>query len=221
MNKRSIKRAGQAAVVALGAYLVAGGPLQAASSWITNATDVQEAVAQEAAIQEASGDAVAFETCAVVEDWQRPSAEEQAKQLAKDARYDIAASNIASNSSEKAVSTQFWDQPVVSFTTYGLSARMEPTNWTGLWTVDSEMQNCYTPETTAAINEGDRAEAWLVNHRIESLVWTGDRYVMTVAPTATGAQVVQFERSDELASLPLDVVNESGEVVEVVSGDWE
>lgn len=212
MRKKSIKRLGSAAVVSLMAYLVVGGPLQSTNNWLSNKTDARDAIAQEV-----ESDAISFETCAAVESWQRPNAEEQSKQLEKDARYSMSVGDDAT----KATASQFWDQPVVSFTTYGLSARMEPTNLTGLWTVDSEMQNCYTPETTAAINAGDRAEAWLLNHRIESLVWAGDRYVMTVEPTATGMQVIQFERSDELASLSLDVVNANGEAIDIVSGDWE
>ena len=220
MRRKSIKRVGQSTVVALGACLFVGGSLQAATNWFASETDAQEAVAQEVA-----GDAVAFETCAAVEDWQRPTAEEQAQQLEKDARYSMAISSPNSSSSNSdsngATSDSFWDQSVVSFTTYGLSARMEPTTLTGLWTVDSELQNCYTPETTAAINEGDRAEAWLLNHRVESLVWTGDRYVMTVEPTSTGMQAVQFERADNLASLPLEVIDANGETVEAISGDWQ
>lgn len=214
MRKKGIKRVGQAAIIALGAYFVVGGPLQSASNWLASETAAQEAVAQEV---DENSTFVTFETCAAVENWQRPNAEAQSKQLEKDARYNA----FASNDALKAASTQFWDRQVVSFTTYGLSARMEPTNLTGLWTVDSELQNCYTPETTAAINAGDRAETWLLNHRIESLEKVGDRYVMTVEPTATGMQVIQFERTDELASLPLDVVNASGDSVEVMSGDWQ
>lgn len=211
MRKGMIRRVGQAATVVLGAYLVACGPLQSTSNWLANESGPQEAIAQEV---NQNSSAVEFETCAAVEDWQRPSAAEQSKQLEKDPRYAMA----IEDDSSKAAS---WDRQVVSFTTYGLSARMEPVTLTGLWSVDAEMQNCYTPETTMAINAGDRAEAWLLNHQIKSLVWEGDRYVMTVEPTATGMQVVQFDRSDELADLPLDVVNTNGEALEVTSGDWQ
>ena len=162
MRKGIGRRVGQAATAMLGAYLVACGPLQSTSSWLANESGTQEAIAQEV-----SESAVKFDTCAAVEDWQRPSADEQSKHLEKDPRYAMAMDD------SKAASGQFWDGQVVSFTTYGLSARMEPVTLAGLWTVDAEMQNCYTPETTTAINAGDRAEAWLLNHRIKSLVWDG------------------------------------------------
>ena len=214
MRKGIVRRVGQAATVVLGAYLVACGPLQSTSSWLANESGTQEALAQE--VSENSS-AVKFDTCATVADWQRPSADEQSKHLEKDPRYAMATDNEGS----KAASSQFWDGQVVSFTTYGLSARIEPVTLAGLWTVDAEMQDCYTPETTTAINQGDRAEAWLLNHRIKSLVWEGDRYVMTVEPTNTGMQVVQFERNDGLAALPLEVVTTDGEAITVTSGDWQ
>ena len=207
MRGASVKRIGQAAIIALGAYLVAGGLLQSESDGVASET-IEQAV---------ESNAIAVETCAVVEDWQRPNDRDQAKQLEKDARY----SAMTESDALKSASSLFWDSQVVSFTTYGLSARVEPVNLTGLWTVEGEMQDCYTSETTMAINEGDRAEAWLLNHRIESLERVGDRYVMTVEPTAVGMQVVQFNRADEQAALPLDVVNTGGESVEVASGDWQ
>ena len=211
MRKGNVKRVGQAAVVALGAYLVACGPLQSASNWLSDEAGSQEAIAQEV-----EGVAVEFETCAAIDNWQRPSVEEQSKHLEKDARYGVTAGDLS-----KATASPFWEQQAVSFTTYGLSARMEPVNLTGLWTVEDEMQNCYTPETTMAINEGDRAETWLLNHQIQSLVKAGDRYIMTVEPTATGMQVVQFDRVDELAALPLEIVTTAGETVESTAGDWQ
>ncbi len=213
MRKGIVRRVGQAATVVLGAYLVACGPLQSTSNWLANESGPQEALAQE--VNEKPS-AVKFETCAAVADWQRPGADEQSQHLEKDARYAT-----GTDSDSSTASSQFWDRQVVSFTTYGLSARIEPVDLTGLWTVDAQMQNCYTPETTMAINQDNRAEAWLLNHRIKSLVWEGDRYVMTVEPTDTGMQVVQFERDEQMAALPLEVVTADGEAIAVTSGDWQ
>jgi len=90
-----------------------------------------------------------------------------------------------------------------------------------VWTAVAEMADCYAPELTMAINEGDRAETWLLNHRVSDLQWNGDRYVMTVEPAAAGLQVIQFDRLDSVASLPLEVVTTTGNPVEVMSGDWQ
>jgi hypothetical protein len=234
-----IKKIQQLGVVLLGAFVVSGCPSPTESRWLANSSSsAQEAVAQEAVAQEAvastlvsapastsgnlSGDLadVSFEVCATVDGWQRPSNEEQAKQLSN-IRYGESVASGSLSSSLKTASAQFWDHQVISFTTYGLSARMEPETLSGVWTAASEMAGCYEPETTVAINEGDRAETWLLNHRISDLQWKGDRYVMTVEPASTGMQVIQFDRVDELASLPLDVVTANGDAVDVFSGDWE
>ncbi len=228
MNRKKMQQLG---VVLLGTFIVSGCPSPTASRLLANSgASSQDAVAQDVAQEVVDRQAVdqqgvstlgdradvSFDICANVESWQRPSNEEQAKQL-NNIRYG---ESVASGSL-KSASTQFWDHQVISFTTYGLSARMEPETLSGIWTATPELASCYESEATVAINEGDRAETWLLNHRISGLQWEGDRYVMTVEPAATGMQVIQFDRVDELASLPLDVVTADGNPVEVFSGDWQ
>lgn len=236
---RFFRKLQQLSVVMLGAYVVTGCPSPTASKLLANSATQQTAVAQEAINETINREAgnkeavkqeltaqttsdfqvssVSYEVCSDVENWQRPSAVAQSKRLGDMARYGDALQTDAL----KAASTQFWDHSVVSFTTYGLSARLEPENLSGVWTAAEEMASCYTAEDTAAINEGDRAEAWLLNQRISSLDWTGDRYVMTVEPAPSGLQVIQFERTDELANLPLEVITSEGEAISVMSGDWQ
>ena len=214
MRVFKIKRWQQLGLALLGTYAIAGCPNQANSRSLVEGTLTPEAVAQEVAQPEST--AVSFEVCADVENWQRPSDAEQAKQLGADARYDAA----TQGDQLKAASAQFWNHEAVSFTTYGLSARMEPVNLSGLWTVADDLWGCYEPEATVAINEGDRAETWLLNQRIADLQWQGDRYLMTVRPAATGVQVVQFDRLEDTDGLPLEIVTDAGQPVAVVSGDW-
>ena len=222
-----IKKVKQLSVVLLGAFVLSGCPSPTASRLMAESGSVsQDAMAQEvidtAVTKEGSRVGasdraeVSFEVCANVEDWQRPSEADQAKRLDSN-RYG----ELLADGSLKSTSTQFWDHQVISFTTYGLSARVEPENFSGVWTATDEMANCYTPQTTAAINQGDRAETWLLNQRISDLKWTGDRYVMTVEPVSTGLQVIQFNRVDKTASLPLEVVTTNGSPVDVMSGDWQ
>ena len=222
MNHKMVKKAFQLGLVLLGTSVVAGCPSQTVSNLMASGGASQEAIAQETVAQEnpenvIASNSVAFEVCAEVEDWQRPNDTEQVKHLRKDARY----SNANDSESIKSASAQFWDHQIVSFTTYGLSARLEPENLSGVWTATEKMSGCYEPEKAMAINEGDRAETWLLNHRVSDVQWAGDRYVMTVEPATTGLQVVQFDRAEKLASLPLEVVTQSGNAVEVVSGDWQ
>ena len=223
MNHKAFGKVFQLGIVLLGASVVAGCPSQTVSNLIASSGGTsQEAIAQTVVSQATTEDVVAaspvsFEVCADVESWQRPSQTEQIKHLRKDARYR----NANGSEAIKSASDQFWDHQIVSFTTYGLSARLEPENLSGVWTAIDKMGGCYVPETTMAINEGDRAETWLLNHRVSDLQWAGDRYVMTVEPATSGLQVVQFERTEKLASLPLEVVTQNGDAVEVVSGDWQ
>ena len=219
MRGLRLKRWQQLGLALLGTYAIAGCPNQANSRSLVDGALTPEVVAQEVARPDSASESisVSFNVCAEVENWQRPSDAEQAKQLGADARYGAA----AQGDQLKAASTQFWNHEAVSFTTYGLSARMEPVNLSGLWTVADDLWGCYEPEATVAINEGDRAETWLLNQRITDLQWQGDRYLMTVEPAATGVQVVQFERLEDADSLPLEIVTDAGQSVAVVSGDWQ
>ena len=205
-------------IAVLGAYVLSGSPHSNATSAVNSDVIAQETTQESAPVAQATAANLDFEVCAAVDGWQRPSDEDQAKQLGEDVRYGAA---LETDDALKRASTQFWDHDAISFTTYGLSARLEPVNLSGLWTVSDELWDCYEPEATVAINEGDRAETWLLNQRITDLTWENDRYVMTVEPAATGMQVVQFDRVDELASLPLEIVTDAGSTVEVVSGDWQ
>lgn len=218
----------QLGVVLLGAFVVSGCPSPTASRLMANSSHVsQNAMAQEVTNTKVTNHKsaannkdlaeVSFDVCANVENWQRPSEAAQDKRLSSNARYG---ESLASGSLKDA-SAKFQDHQVISFTTYGLSARIEPEDFSGAWTAIDEMANCYQPETVMAINQGDRAETWLLNQRISNLQWEGDRYIMTVEPAPTGLQVVQFNRTDKLAALPLEVVTTSGSPVNVTSGDWQ
>ncbi|KPQ35623.1 MAG: hypothetical protein HLUCCA11_10255 [Phormidesmis priestleyi Ana] len=238
INNINLKKIQQLGLVLLGAYVVSGCPSPTASQLLAqsdspsqnaaiatkptqplvsdkeeNAIALDPVVGSEAALPTE----VAFEVCAAVEDWQRPSADMQVKRLGSDSRYS---ENLASGSL-KATANQFWDHQVISFTTYGLSARVDPETLSGVWTVIESLASCYEPEATMAINQGDRAETWLLNQRIHDLQWESDRYIMTVEPASTGLQVVQFDRLDEADGLPLEVVTSSGHSVAVTSGDWQ
>ncbi len=251
MKNAKLKRLKQIGLAVVGAYVITGCPSMNATTSATgnllraDSSPAQDQVAQaaetsESAVIETTAlettaletttletttpgtitpavSTVEFEVCAAVDDWQRPSDADQDKHLGVDGRYDTA----LEDSELKRAVDRFWNYQAISFTTYGLSARMEPINLSGIWTAADDLWNCYEPDITVAINEGDLAETWLLNHQITNLQWEGDRYIMTVEPTATGMQVVQFDRVDSQPALPLEVVTASGSMVEVISGDWQ
>ncbi len=186
---------------------------------ISTSIKVADAVMPEpAAVAAPNPEEVAdFLVCSEAADWQRPSQEQQEKQLADDERYG----GLLQDKSFQQLANQFWQHDVLSFTTYGLSARMEPVNLSGLWSVaDDVWAQCYDHNQGAAINAGTLAEAWLMHHRIVDLQWQDDRYVMVVEPSQQGMQVVQFARHESEAELPLTVVNPQGVIVSHYDADW-
>ncbi len=161
--------------------------------------------------------ATEFLVCSEANDWQRPSQDQQQKQLANDERY----SALLQDKDFQQLANQFWQHDVLSFTTYGLSARMEPINLSGLWSVaDDVWASCYSHDEGTAINEGILAEAWLLHHHVVDLQWQDDHYIMVVEPHTRGMQVVQFPRRESEADLPLTVVTTRGAVVEHHDADW-
>ncbi|MEM9904574.1 MAG: hypothetical protein AAF921_06085 [Cyanobacteria bacterium P01_D01_bin.44] len=160
---------------------------------------------------------VTYTVCSEIADWQRPSEGEQAKQLQSDARYDGA----LQDDPLKSLVDSFWQHRVLSFATYGLSARVDPINFSGLWTVaDDIWTECYSGSEGEQINAGEIAEAWLMYHRVTGLRWQDGQYVIEVEPSDAGVQVVQFERLEAEENLPILVVDAGDQPVEVFSGDW-
>ncbi len=191
------------------------GGIKAASKFV-NAADAVVTHPQAISNPDAQN-ATEFLVCSEAADWQRPSQDQQQKQLANDERY----SELLQDKDFQQLANQFWQHDVLSFTTYGLSARMEPINLSGLWSVaDDVWASCYSHDQGTAINEGTLAEAWLLHHHVVDLQWQDDHYVMVVEPAAQGMQVVQFTRRESEADLPLTVVTTQGVVVEHHDADW-
>lgn len=182
----------------------------------TNSVRVADAVVSQPEIV-ATADSSEFSVCSEAPDWQRPSSDQQQKQLASDERY----SDLLQDKDFQQFADQFWQHDVLSFTTYGLSARMEPVNLSGLWAVADEVwANCYSQDEGTAINDGTLAEAWLMHHHIVDMQWQNDRYVMVVEPDPQGMQIVQFVRHETATDLPLTIVTTAGDVVEHHNADW-
>ena len=98
---------------------------------------------------------------------------------------------------------------------------MEPINLSGLWALTNDMwENCYSLDEGNAINEGTLAETWLLHYQVVDLQWQNNRYVMTVEPSLQGMQVVQFERRESEANLPLTVITPQGVAVDIHNADW-
>ncbi|NJL54439.1 hypothetical protein HC928_04035 [bacterium] len=156
------------------------------------------------------------EICLNLPDWQRPSQQLQEKQLQSMPRYGAALQDEPLLSVAKA----WWGHEVFSFTTYGLSARTDPLYLSGLWTAMEETWDCYSSSQPDQINNGQMAEVWLMHHRLLALEWQDNQYVMTVEPSESGLQLVQFPRREQGQALPLSLITVAGDVLPVMVGDW-
>ncbi|MEB3290726.1 MAG: hypothetical protein VKI82_12480 [Leptolyngbya sp.] len=200
------------ALVAAVAVSTAGSLLPStALPWIASSM----AQAQVIAPQDMAG-SLPVEICLDLPDWQRPSQQTQQKHLQTMPQYGPALQSEPLLS----VAKNWWSHEIFSFTTYGLSARTDPLYLSGLWTVVDHTWACYEGTQPEQINQGNRAEVWLMNHRFLAVQWQQDHYVMIVEPAESGLQLVQFPRQDQSPSLPLSLMTASGEPLAVMSGDW-
>lgn len=163
-----------------------------------------------------SNQSISFEVCANLPTWERSPKSVHLKQLQEMPRYGSALNDEPMRS----LLADFWDHQVISFTTYGLSARTEPLYFSGVWTALEGTSVCYESNQPEQINAGSLAEVWLINHRLVDLQWENGHYTMTVEPTERGLQVVQFSRQESAPNLALDVVTPEGRSIEPFSGDW-
>jgi hypothetical protein len=148
--------------------------------------------------------------------WQRPSHQLQEKALQTLPDYGLFLEDESLLTTLKA----WWNHQIFSFTTYGLSARTPPLYFSGLWTALESTWDCYNGDQPERINQGQLAELWLIQHRLLSIEWRDQQYIVTVEPSQSGLQLVQFPRQETLVTLPLSLVNVAGESLPVLSGDW-
>lgn len=156
------------------------------------------------------------DVCLNLSDWQRPSDHTQVKQLQAMGRYESATEITLLSEDTKT----WWSHEAFSFTTYGLSARTDPLYLSGIWTAVDHIWDCYSDDQPERINAGELAELWLLNHRLVALQWQGDHYLVTVEPSTMGLQLVQFQRQDDLAQLPLHIITTDGAAIPILDGDW-
>lgn len=175
----------------------------------------QAAIIQSAPAQDTPHD-VTYTVCSELPTWERPALEVHLAELNSNPRY----SGSLGEEPLKSLSDKFWNQSIITFTTYGLSARVEPVYLSGLWTAIADAEACYTPPLTEAINQGQLAEMWLMGFRVTAFEWTGEHYRVVVEPAAQGVQFVQFERLEANAALPIVVVATNGSEMTFASGDW-
>src|SRR5262245_40726079 len=134
----------------------------------------------------AVGDAVAgrpvgtrlgFHVCFEDRSWRRPSAAEHISLLNAQRRY-------RKMTPARLRQVPYWTRDVLVFTSYGLSARHDQLNLSGLWSLedpkDAFFTRCYDHGGAQRLGEERVAEAWLIGYRARELRWRAKRYVLVV-----------------------------------------
>lgn len=152
---------------------------------------------------------IPFEVCGESKTWVRPTETQQRKHLQSTKRYsDETIANLGDI---------YWKNNILSFTKYpGGSGTYDIIQRTGLWT----LHNATHPskcDDFGVIDSGQKASVWLLLHRVKSINWQGNRYVMVVQPIGSGVQVIRFPRRERQEELPLTVVTEDGKRVKVLA----
>jgi len=204
----------------IGSLGLAGCPspqsLVASSAPSKQALPVVQSTPPQVAIATIPPVAVNYDICGEIDDWQRPSLAAQTEALMSNPRYGEALATEPLQS----LFEKFWHESLITFTTYGLSARTEPVYLSGVWTGIEAMEACYEGDRPIEINTGERAEMWLIGYQVVDFTWTGEAYQMTVEPTPTGLRFLQFERVESGDTLPLVVLESTGQTLTVAAGDW-
>jgi hypothetical protein len=169
-------------------------------------------------IPTSSGKAIAFEVCSSFPTWVRPASNAQMQQLQSTGRYPDAKTDREIQN----IIEQFWTRNAIVFGGYGISARVDPIYLSGLWTIPNTLDlisnKCYlSKQQIADLNSGKTAEVWLLLHKVRSVKWFENRYVMVVQPVRQGAQFIQFTRVDRQPIPALQVITEDGKDLEVIN----
>ncbi|MEM1279313.1 MAG: hypothetical protein AAF827_18445 [Cyanobacteria bacterium P01_D01_bin.6] len=177
---------------------------------------VRQPASTAAVIPTSTPQAITYSVCGEIPDWERLSLEAQTAALMDNPRYGDALTTDPLQS----LFEKFWHESLITFTTYGLSARTEPIYLSGVWTGIEEMSACYEGDRPTAINAGEVAEIWLIGYQVVDFTWSGETYQLTVEPTSTGLRFLQFERVEGNGTLPIVVLESTGHELTVASGDW-
>jgi len=153
---------------------------------------------------------VQYQSCSVDSSWVRPSAVEQVSKLSQFGnRY---------GDSKTLTRNRYWTDNVFLLSAYGLSGLRDVYYLSGLWTSKSDIFRCYDSFNVKEVNQGKSAIVWLLEHRIAELNWQDNEYVMTIEPTQSGVQFIQFNRLDGLNFPPLRVKLKNNQQLNTLTG---
>ncbi len=150
---------------------------------------------------------VAFEVCGEAPAWTRPSEAEQKAKWWDNPRYASA-------------DQQFVQHPWTHdfLVVYGnASGEYDAANLSGLWTLaGDERAKCLEPAAQDALLRLQKAEVWVLLHRVQSVQRIDTHYYVTVEPVDKGVQFVQFARPEQQVPLTLHFLDAGGREIETL-----
>ena len=161
------------------------------------------------------GEQIPFEICGESTTWIRPAEEEQKAKWWNFGRY--------AGGDEKVIKYP-WTHNF--FVVYGnASVEYDIINLSGLWTLAGDIRSkCIEPDRQDAILKLQKAEVWVLLHRVKAIRRVGTDYYIVVEPAGRGVQFIQFARPKQQIPLTFHFVTEDGQeidkIVEAESPYW-
>ena len=154
------------------------------------------------------GEQVPFEICGESATWTRPTEGEQKAKWWDTGRY--------AGGDDKVIKYP-WTHDF--FVAYGnASGEYDIINLSGLWTLAGNVRSkCIEPDRQDAVLKLEKAEVWVLLHRVKGIRRVGTDYYIVVEPTEKGVQFVQFSRPQQQVPLTLHFVTENGQEVEKIA----
>jgi hypothetical protein len=151
---------------------------------------------------------IRYQVCGDFPKWKRPTEQEQEAKLRSSSRY-----------SGTPVDNGNWTHDAIIFDTFGSSLLQDVTVGSGLWKPLGGKLTCpiFSSERVVQINEKQIATIWLLNHKIKKIVWQGDRYIVSVTPSKTGIQFINFPRIERNDLVPISIITTDGVKVSTCS----
>jgi len=153
------------------------------------------------------GEQVLFEICGDLDTWTRPPEVEQRAKWWDTGRY--------AGGDDKVIKYP-WTHDF--FVAYGnASGEYDIINLSGLWTLAGDVRSkCIEPDRQDAVLKLEKAEVWVLLHRVKAIRRVDTDYYIAVEPAEKGVQFVQFARPEHQVPLTLHFVTENGQEVEKI-----
>jgi len=144
---------------------------------------------------------IKFKVCGETDTWTRPTVIEQKKHL-------IELGHRYPQQTINQLGGEYWKYNIFAFTTYpGGSGTYDIEQLSGLWKPQNARYPFNCDNYVLQLNSGNIARIWTKNYKVTNIKWINKHYIVKVKYMKRGGQVVQFLRQEKYKSLPLNVID--------------